>query len=151
MLLTNGGGYHESERAKHLSNELDIEITEAMIVQSHSPFEEIEDLKDKTVLVLGGIGDSCRGVAEQYVISSPIVTRHEEAESTVDMVSSMSSLQRTSSLPIHQYGRSPTSSPTTTRTNASLALSQHRLRRTTLHPHSRSMLSSYTMIPETGG
>jgi len=66
ILLTNGGGTHESERAEKLSHELDVEITESMIVQSHSPFEEIQNLKDKNVLVLGGIGDSCRRVAERY-------------------------------------------------------------------------------------
>ena len=70
MLLTNGGGSHESERARKLSQELEVDITEEMVVQSHSPFEDLHDLKDKTVLVLGGIGDNCRRVAEQYVHSS---------------------------------------------------------------------------------
>jgi len=65
MLLTNGGGTHESERAKKLSEELEVDITDSMIVQSHSPFEDLHDLKDKTVLVLGGIGNNCRQVAEQ--------------------------------------------------------------------------------------
>jgi len=65
ILLTNGGGTHESERAEKLTKELEVDITEAMIVQSHSPFEDLQDLKNKTVLVLGGIGDNCRRVAEQ--------------------------------------------------------------------------------------
>ena len=71
ILLTNGGGKHESARVHELSKKLGVPITEENFVQSHTPFKElvegseaIEGLKDKTVLVTGGDGDKCRKVAE---------------------------------------------------------------------------------------
>jgi len=65
ILLTNGGGHHESARARFLTNELDVDIDASMIVQSHTPFADMDDLKDKTVLVCGGDHDACRTVAKQ--------------------------------------------------------------------------------------
>jgi hypothetical protein len=38
-----------------------------MFVQSHTPFADLDEYKDKTVLVVGGDGDSCRAVAETSV------------------------------------------------------------------------------------
>lgn len=71
ILLTNGGGKHESARVKELSKKLGIPITEENFVQSHTPFKQLvegsettESLKDKTILVTGGDGDACRQVAE---------------------------------------------------------------------------------------
>jgi HAD superfamily hydrolase (TIGR01456 family) len=37
-----------------------------MFVQSHTPFADMEEYKNKTVMVVGGDGDSCRRVAEKY-------------------------------------------------------------------------------------
>ncbi|KAI8937577.1 hypothetical protein NX059_005291 [Plenodomus lindquistii] len=37
-----------------------------MFVQSHTPFADMNDLKQKTVMVVGGEGDKCRAVAEAY-------------------------------------------------------------------------------------
>jgi hypothetical protein len=37
-----------------------------MFVQSHTPFADLEQYKDKTILVLGGDEDKCRFVAEKY-------------------------------------------------------------------------------------
>lgn len=37
-----------------------------MFVQSHTPFADMNDLKDKTVMVVGGVEDKCRRVAEAY-------------------------------------------------------------------------------------
>ena len=37
-----------------------------MFVQSHTPFADMDDLKDKTVMVVGGVEDKCRTVAEAY-------------------------------------------------------------------------------------
>lgn len=75
ILLTNGGGKHESERVSDLSRLLGISLDTSMFVQSHTPFAELVDsttskedstpLKDKTVLVVGGDGDKCRRVAER--------------------------------------------------------------------------------------
>jgi hypothetical protein len=71
ILLTNGGGEHESARVQELSKKLGIPITEDNFVQSHTPFKQLvegsettESLRDKTILVTGGDGDACRQVAE---------------------------------------------------------------------------------------
>ena len=71
ILLTNGGGKHESTRVAELSKKLGVPLTEENFVQSHTPFKELvegsetaESLKDKTILVTGGDGEKCRKVAE---------------------------------------------------------------------------------------
>jgi len=66
ILLTNGGGKHESDRVAELSSKLDVSIDTSMFVQSHTPFADMDDLKDKTVMVVGGVEDKCRKVAEAY-------------------------------------------------------------------------------------
>lgn len=69
VLLTNGGGKHESERAADLSQKLSISLDSSRLIQSHTPFESMGDekgLKEKCVLVVGGDGDKCRAVAEAY-------------------------------------------------------------------------------------
>ncbi|KAF1913520.1 HAD-like domain-containing protein [Ampelomyces quisqualis] len=66
ILLTNGGGKHESERVADLSSKLDVQIDTSMFVQSHTPFADMDQYKDKTVMVVGGDGDKCRKVAEAY-------------------------------------------------------------------------------------
>ncbi|KAJ5156077.1 hypothetical protein N7492_008880 [Penicillium capsulatum] len=73
ILLTNGGGTHETERVAEISKKLNVPLDSSAIVQSHSPFEQLvkgEDeasaLEHKCVLVAGGDGDNCRRVAEQY-------------------------------------------------------------------------------------
>lgn len=73
ILLTNGGGTHETERVAEISKKLNVPLDSSVIVQSHSPFAELvksEDeasaLEHKCVLVAGGDGDNCRRVAEQY-------------------------------------------------------------------------------------
>jgi ribonucleotide monophosphatase NagD (HAD superfamily) len=66
ILLTNGGGKHESERVADLSSKLDVEIDTSMFVQSHTPFADMDQYKDKTVMVVGGDSDKCRKVAEAY-------------------------------------------------------------------------------------
>lgn len=72
ILLTNGGGKHESERVSELSERLQIPLNIGLFVQSHTPFAELvhgnaeqEALKDKCILVCGGDGDKCRRVAEK--------------------------------------------------------------------------------------
>ncbi|TAQ88577.1 hypothetical protein B7494_g3104 [Chlorociboria aeruginascens] len=73
ILLTNGGGSHESARVLELSKKLGVPLSEENFVQSHTPFKQLVDgsetsegLKDKTILVTGGEGDKCRAVAEMY-------------------------------------------------------------------------------------
>ena len=66
ILLTNGGGKHEDERVSDLSAKLDIPLSTSLFVQSHTPFADMHQFKDKTVMVVGGDEDKCRVVAERY-------------------------------------------------------------------------------------
>ncbi|KAK4495113.1 hypothetical protein PRZ48_013440 [Zasmidium cellare] len=66
ILLTNGGGKSEEERVSDLQNKLDVELDTSMIVQSHTPFADLTDLHDKTVLVAGGDYDKCQLAAQNY-------------------------------------------------------------------------------------
>ncbi|KAF2196586.1 cat eye syndrome critical region protein 5 precursor [Delitschia confertaspora ATCC 74209] len=66
ILLTNGGGKHESERVADLTSKLDVPIDVSMFVQSHTPFADMDSYKSKTVLVVGGDEDKCRHVALRY-------------------------------------------------------------------------------------
>jgi ribonucleotide monophosphatase NagD (HAD superfamily) len=67
ILLTNGGGRSEADRIDELQDKLQIPLDTSMFIQSHTPFADLEEYKDKTILVLGGDEDRCRFVAEQYV------------------------------------------------------------------------------------
>ncbi|OJJ51350.1 hypothetical protein ASPZODRAFT_156255 [Penicilliopsis zonata CBS 506.65] len=73
ILLTNGGGKHETERVAEISEKLNVPLDPSVIIQSHSPFAELVNgpdearaLGNKRVLVAGGDEDGCRKVAEQY-------------------------------------------------------------------------------------
>lgn len=70
LLLTNGGGYHEEKRATKLTQEIGVPIDARMIVQSHTPFANLEVYKEGTALIIGGERDSCRQVAELYGLSN---------------------------------------------------------------------------------
>jgi HAD superfamily hydrolase (TIGR01456 family) len=43
-----------------------------MFVQSHTPFADMEEYKNKTVMVVGGVEDQCRVVAEKYGFKSVV-------------------------------------------------------------------------------
>jgi ribonucleotide monophosphatase NagD (HAD superfamily) len=49
-----------------LSSKLGVTIDTNMFVQSHTPFADMDQYKDKTVMVVGGEGDMCRAVAQAY-------------------------------------------------------------------------------------
>jgi HAD superfamily hydrolase (TIGR01456 family) len=67
ILLTNGGGRHESERVADLSKKLNVPLTTSNFVQSHTPFQElVDELADKTILVTGANADKCRAIAQAY-------------------------------------------------------------------------------------
>ncbi|KAL1630706.1 hypothetical protein SLS54_000577 [Diplodia seriata] len=66
ILLTNGGGKHESERVAEISEKLSLPLSTSNFLQSHTPFAGMDHYKDKTVLVCGGDGAKCRDVAEKY-------------------------------------------------------------------------------------
>ncbi|CEP21650.1 PPS2 [Cyberlindnera jadinii] len=65
IFVTNGGGRSESARCKELSDRLGITVTEDQVIQGHTPMKDLVDVYD-TVLVVGGVGDACRKVAEGY-------------------------------------------------------------------------------------
>lgn len=49
-----------------LSDKLDLPLDTSMFIQSHTPFADMRDLHDKTVLVAGGDGGKCADVARGY-------------------------------------------------------------------------------------
>jgi HAD superfamily hydrolase (TIGR01456 family) len=65
IFVTNGGGRSEKARCKELSERLDVDVTEDQVIQGHTPMKDLVDIH-KTVLVVGGVGDACRNVAEGY-------------------------------------------------------------------------------------
>ena len=71
ILLTNGGGKHETERVADLSNKLGVQLSTANFVQSHTPFQQLVDgpngLRDKNILVTGSDYSKCRSIAHQSV------------------------------------------------------------------------------------
>ncbi|KAI0113879.1 putative HAD superfamily hydrolase [Hypoxylon sp. NC0597] len=91
ILLTNGGGKHETERVADLSSRLGVELTTDNFIQSHTPFQELashydshgskEGLRDKNILVTGSDAAKCRDIAEQYgfkhvIIPADILAAH---------------------------------------------------------------------------
>lgn len=65
ILLTNGGGVTEKARVEFLLDRLDIELLPLQIVQSHTPMRAWVD-QYKRVMVVGGLDDKARYVAEAY-------------------------------------------------------------------------------------
>jgi ribonucleotide monophosphatase NagD (HAD superfamily) len=53
---------------QELSERLNLPLDTSMFVQSHTPFADLEEYKDKTILVVGGDEDKCRLVAEASVL-----------------------------------------------------------------------------------
>ncbi|KAK3674238.1 hypothetical protein LTR78_005707 [Recurvomyces mirabilis] len=74
ILLTNGGGKSEAERVADISEKLNVELDVGMFVQSHTPFAEMEQYKNKTVLVVGGDYDKCQRVAIDHYGFKNVVT-----------------------------------------------------------------------------
>ena len=65
IYVTNGGGKPELVRAEDLSKRLQTEIRVDQIIQGHTPMRDLVPLY-KNVLVVGGVGNVCRNVAESY-------------------------------------------------------------------------------------
>lgn len=65
IFVTNGGGKPELVRAADLSKRLGVTITPDQIIQGHTPMKDLVDIYDN-VLVVGGLGNVCRNVAESY-------------------------------------------------------------------------------------
>ncbi|CAK9441689.1 uncharacterized protein LODBEIA_P55570 [Lodderomyces beijingensis] len=65
IYVTNGGGKPEQQRADDLSKRLNTHITKEQIIQGHTPMRDLVGVY-KNVLVVGGVGNVCRNVAESY-------------------------------------------------------------------------------------
>lgn len=65
IFITNGGGRSEKARCKDLSKRLNITVTEDQVIQGHTPMKDLVPAY-KNVLVVGGMLDSCRKVAQDY-------------------------------------------------------------------------------------
>lgn len=75
IFLTNGGGKTEAKHAAVLADRLGVAIDPQQFVQSHSPYHDLVPLyRDKTVLVLGGVGDDIRNLAEAYGFRNVVTT-----------------------------------------------------------------------------
>ena len=75
IFLTNGGGKTEAVRAKDMSEKLGIPILAEQFIQAHTPFKKFApEYEDKVVLVMGGVGDECRHVAEAAYGFKNVVT-----------------------------------------------------------------------------
>lgn len=65
IFITNGGGRSEKARCKDLTKRLGLTVTEDQVIQGHTPMKDLVPVY-KNVLVVGGVLDSCRKVAEDY-------------------------------------------------------------------------------------
>lgn len=90
LLLTNGGGVTEAERAHFLSQRIGVEISPLQLVQSHTPMRAYTD-KWLRVMVVGGPGDKARQCALQYGFKD-VVMPHDIVNATPGVS------------PHHQYG-----------------------------------------------
>ncbi|RIA84113.1 HAD-like domain-containing protein [Glomus cerebriforme] len=74
VLLTNGGGVTEKEKAEELSKMLDFNLSEKQIILSHSPMKSlVSTYQNSQILVLGGAADNCRRVAESYGFNRVVI------------------------------------------------------------------------------
>ncbi|KAF7715653.1 Uncharacterized protein PECH_001270 [Penicillium ucsense] len=82
IFLTNGGGKTEKERCQDLSRQLDYEVCPGQFICGHTPMREMAE-RYETVLVVGGEGEKCRIVAEEYGFQNVVTpgdiikTRHD--------------------------------------------------------------------------
>jgi len=74
ILLTNGGGQHESDRVADLSAKLGVALDADAFVQSHTPFRDlVPALGGKTVLVTGSDAARSRAIAERYGFQDVVI------------------------------------------------------------------------------
>ncbi|CAG7849712.1 Uncharacterized CDP-alcohol phosphatidyltransferase class-I family protein C22A12.08c [Serendipita indica DSM 11827] len=76
--MTNGGGKPEEERCRELSERLQSKIDLSMFVQSHTVLSSpvlpyLSRYRDRAVMVLGGVGDTCRKIAEGYGYQNVVI------------------------------------------------------------------------------
>ncbi|CAG8808197.1 24332_t:CDS:2, partial [Racocetra persica] len=74
ILLTNGGGVTEIQKAEELSEILNFPIKPSQLTLAHSPMRQLVPMfKDSEVLIIGGAGDNCRIVAESYGFNRVVI------------------------------------------------------------------------------
>ncbi|KAF8583910.1 HAD-superfamily hydrolase [Ramaria rubella] len=67
ILVTNGGGHSEEKRCEKLTEQLGIKISTTQLVQAHTILRQMASQRPEApVLVLGGVKDRVRKVAESY-------------------------------------------------------------------------------------
>ncbi|KAG1046649.1 hypothetical protein G6F46_007586 [Rhizopus delemar] len=67
VLLTNGGGVTEEEKAEQISEIVGVRIDPKAVILSHSPMQNlVSKYQDKRVLIVGGAGRKCFEVAKKY-------------------------------------------------------------------------------------
>ncbi|CAL1708220.1 unnamed protein product [Somion occarium] len=67
ILITNGGGESEDARCRKLTKLLQVDIKPTQYIQAHTILKSVVDkYADEPVLVLGGVNDTIRKVAEGY-------------------------------------------------------------------------------------
>ncbi|KAG4437129.1 hypothetical protein IFR05_007391 [Cadophora sp. M221] len=75
IFLTNGGGKTELVREKDMSERLGVPVLAEQFIQAHTPFKQyVPEFEDKVILVLGGVGDQCREVAESAYGFKKVIT-----------------------------------------------------------------------------
>lgn len=78
IFITNGGGKHESARAKDLARELQVPVTEDQVIQAHTVMKSLVPLYgDKPVLMVGGPEnppDAAREVMKSYGFNNVYTT-----------------------------------------------------------------------------
>ncbi|CAO3649520.1 unnamed protein product [Mucor fragilis] len=112
VLLTNGGGVTEEEKARQISELVDVEIDPKQVVLSHSPMQNLATkYNDKRVLIVGGKGRNCYDVAKKYGFKEAVTPHdimhwnssswpHSTPTSDLSMLTSTAALEF-SNLPIH--------------------------------------------------
>lgn len=65
IFVTNGSGLTEEVRCKNLSKLLETEVNPGQFIQGSTPMRSLVEKYD-TVLVVGGVGEACRKVAQEY-------------------------------------------------------------------------------------
>lgn len=74
ILMTNGGGISEQQRADVLTEKLGLKVDVEQIVQSHTPMKSIPGKEQQTVLAVGGIRDNVRSVAQEYGFKKVLIS-----------------------------------------------------------------------------
>ncbi|KAJ1889350.1 hypothetical protein LPJ66_008075 [Kickxella alabastrina] len=67
VLLTNGGGVTEADKAADISQRMGVEISPDQVILAHSPMRALaQEYAQKHVLVVGGVQHRCADIARSY-------------------------------------------------------------------------------------